>query len=69
MKKLKGMKKSFSSLENRKLINLGTIQGGQSNRSAPSNAVGQDCSDTDYYTDDASGNWQYKARLIACGPY
>lgn len=69
MKKLNGMKRDFSSLENKKLVNLGAIQGGQSNRSAPSNAAGQDCSDTDYYTDDSSGNWSFKSRLIICGPY
>lgn len=69
MKKLKGMKNNFSSLENKKLVNLGSIQGGQSSRSAASNAVGGDCSDTDYYNDDASGNWTYCCRLIVCGPY
>lgn len=69
MKKLKGMKSNFSSLENKKLVNMGSIQGGGSNRSAASNAVGADCSDTDYYTDDSSGNWSYKGRLTVCGPY
>lgn len=69
MKKLKGMKGNFSSLENKKLSNLKFIKGGESNRSAPSFAVGADCSDTDYYTDDSSGNWTYKSRLTVCGPY
>lgn len=69
MKKLTGMKRDFSSLENKKLSNLKLIKGGESNRSSPSNAAGADCSDTDYYTDDASGNWTYKSRLIVCGPY
>lgn len=68
MKKLKGMKNNFSSLENKKLVNLGSIQGGQSSRSAASNAVGADCSDSDYYTDDDSGNWSWKHRLIVCNP-
>lgn len=69
MKNLKGMKSTFSSLENKKLRNLCTIRGGEDSvRTAPSNAVGEGCADEDVYTD-AGGtrdNWQYKARLTAC---
>jgi len=69
MKTLKGMKKNFSSLENKRLENMGVVRGGESTRSSPSQAVGENCSDTDYHTDAIEGNWDYKGRLIACGPY
>lgn len=67
MKKLQGMKSSFSSLENKKLKNLQAISGGSaSNRNAPSHYTTQQGSvdDTDYYTDDSPGNWKYKGRLL-----
>ena len=67
MKKLTGMKKGFSSLENRELQNLnsvkgGLLAGGSSNRSAPSNAGG--ATDTDYYKDETSGVWTWHHRFI-----
>lgn len=70
MKKVKGLKKNFSSLENKKLKNLTSIQGGKlpgagSSRSAQSNAVGTGHYDIDYYNDDAaSGTWVYNGRSI-----
>lgn len=71
-KKLTGLKNGFSSFENKKLKDLKDVRGGvsaaSSYRVAP-NACGSDCSDTDYYTDDASGNWKFKARLMISGPY
>ena len=67
MKKLIGMKKSFSSLENKKLKDLKSIQGGLlaggalgSSRSASSNAGGN--WDQDYYTDDTAGEWKWAGR-------
>ncbi|GEN75153.1 grasp-with-spasm system A modified peptide [Chryseobacterium hagamense] len=66
MKKLKGLKNNFSSLENKKLKNLNLIQGGKlpgtSTRSAASGAQG--ATDVDYYSDDSSGNWTYVGREI-----
>lgn len=67
MKKLQGMKSSFSSLENKKLRNLQVIKGGAtSNRNAPSEYPTPQgtVQDTDYYTDDSPGKWKYKSRLI-----
>jgi putative peptide modification target (TIGR04139 family) len=69
MKTLKGMKKGFSSLENKKLENLKSIQGGiavdaLSTRMAKSNvydSVGG--GDSDYYSDSTSGEWKYEGRL------
>lgn len=64
MKKLSGMKKNFSSLENKKLGDLQSIQGGIGGGSASketSNAWGAG-SDTDYYSD-ASGSWVWMGRL------
>ena len=64
MKKLIGMEKNFSSLENRKLNDLKSIQGGLaetgSSRKSPSNAGGQ--WDQDYYTDNTAGQWVYAGR-------
>ncbi|MCW3159931.1 grasp-with-spasm system A modified peptide [Chryseobacterium oryctis] len=61
MKKLKGMKSNFSSLENKKLENLQSVKGGSaSSRKSPSNAGG--AVDQDYYTDDGSGNWKWVGR-------
>ncbi len=65
MKKLIGMKKNFSSLENKKLKDLKSIQGGLmaagSSRKSPSNAGGQ--WDQDYYTDNnTAGEWVYAGR-------
>ncbi|WP_294287300.1 grasp-with-spasm system A modified peptide [uncultured Chryseobacterium sp.] len=66
MKKLTGMKKNFSSLENRRLKNLQFITGGAaSSRNSPSgykDANGDNVADTDYYSDDTAGNWKYKGR-------
>lgn len=72
MKKLAGMEKSFSSLENKKMKNLNNIFGGlmaggsnnQTSIASSEAAAGAGCSDMDYYTD---GVWQ--KRLTACGPY
>lgn len=62
MKKLTGMKKNFSSLENKKLVDLKSIQGGAGSASMEtSNAWGAG-SDTDYYSD-ASGSWVWMGRL------
>jgi len=64
MKKLIGMKKNFSSLENKKLNDLKTVKGGLlaggSSRKAPSNAGGN--YDQDYYTDDTAGEWTWVGR-------
>jgi putative peptide modification target (TIGR04139 family) len=66
MKKVKGLKNNFSSLENKKLKNLTSIQGGKlpgsSTRTAASNAQG--ASDVDHYSDDSTGNWTYVGREI-----
>ena len=65
MKKLQGMKSSFSSLENKKLKNLQAITGGSaSNRSAGSQYTTPQGTvyDTDFYTDDVAGEWKYKGR-------
>ncbi len=67
MKKLQGMKSSFSSLENKKLKNLKAISGGTAssrNASSAYNTPQGRVEDTDYYTDDTPGNWKYKGRLI-----
>lgn len=61
------MKKNFSSLENKKLKDLKTIQGGlhagggSSVRKADSNAGGE--LDSDYYTDATAGVWKWDHRL------
>lgn len=72
MKKLQGMKKSFSLLENKKLNNLQAISGGSaSNRHAPSeyNTPEGRVTDTDFYTDDVPGTWVYKSRTtLLVGP-
>lgn len=65
MKKLKKMK-NFSSLENKMLKDLKSVQGGLaigggSSRSAGSNAGGN--SDTDYYFDASPGVWTYGYRV------
>lgn len=53
MKKLTGMKKNFSSLENKKLVDLKSVQGGKKAiRSNVSNAQG--CVEFDYYNEDGS---------------
>lgn len=64
MKKLKSLK-NFSSLENKTLKDLKSVQGGRgigagSSRTAPSNAGGN--TDTDTYFDDTSGTWTYGYR-------
>ena len=66
MKNLTGMKKNFSSLENKKLQDLKTLKGvllagGSSTMSAYSNAGG--ATDTDYYKDDTSGVWTWDHRF------
>ncbi|QBJ88107.1 TIGR04139 family peptide modification target [Chryseobacterium gleum] len=60
MKKLNGMKGSFSSAENKKLKNLKSITGGNgSSYSIKCNLVNSEgATDTDYYNDDGS----YKTR-------
>ncbi|WP_394674236.1 hypothetical protein [uncultured Chryseobacterium sp.] len=66
MKKLIGMKKNFSSLENKRLQNLKAITGGAaSSRNSPSGYIdpnGDNISDVDHYSDETSGNWTYKGR-------
>ncbi|WP_312392378.1 TIGR04139 family peptide modification target [Chryseobacterium sp.] len=63
MKKLTGMKRNFSSLENKKLTDLKSIVGGGSSYAIKCNLVnGDGCSDTDYYNDDGS----YKSRGWLC---
>jgi len=64
MKKLTGMKKSFSSLENKKLSDLKSIVGGSgSTYSIKCNLVnGEGCTDQDHYNDDGS----YKRRAWLC---
>lgn len=67
MKKLTGMKSSFSSLENKKLKNLQSIKGGSaSSRNSPSGYIenGQSISDTDKYTDATAGNWKWNGRVM-----
>jgi putative peptide modification target (TIGR04139 family) len=66
MKKLTGMKKNFSSLENKKLGDLKSIQGGIGRGSASSetsHAYGPG-SDVDYYTDGQSGVWVWAGRVV-----
>lgn len=66
MKKLTGMKSSFSSLENKKLKNLQSIKGGSaSSRTSPSGYVqnGETFIDTDKYIDATAGNWKYNGRV------
>ncbi|KFF07971.1 TIGR04139 family peptide modification target [Chryseobacterium luteum] len=54
MKKLQGMKNGFSSLENKKMNNLGTITGGSgTSRTSNQTLCGPNCSDTEYYKDGA----------------
>lgn len=66
MKKLQGMKSSFSSLENKKLKNLQAIKGGSaSSRNSPSKYTTPQGTvyDTDFYTDNNTpGTWDYKGR-------
>lgn len=64
MKKLTGMKRNFSSLENKKLNDLKSITGGSgSSYSIKCNLVNSEgCTDTDYYNDDGS----YKTRGWLC---
>ncbi|WP_278354250.1 hypothetical protein [Chryseobacterium gleum] len=68
MKKLTGMKKNFSSLENKKLVDLKSINGGLlpggggSASVENSNAFGTN-SDLDYYSD-ASGTWVHVGRVV-----
>jgi len=63
MKKLTGMKKNFSSLENKKLGDLKSIKGGGNSASVEnSNAFGAN-SDLDYYSD-ASGTWRHVGRVV-----
>ncbi len=67
MKKLTGMKKNFSSLENKKLVDLKSIKGGIIPESGSasvenSNAFGTN-SDLDYYSD-ASGAWVHVGRVV-----
>lgn len=66
MKKLTGMKKNFSSLENKKLVDIKSINGGRleggSSSVENSNAFGTN-SDLYYYSD-ASGTWKHVGRLV-----
>lgn len=67
MKKLKGMKKNFSSLENKKLADLKSIEGGLlaggSSYAIKCNFVNSEgCTDQDLYNDDGS----YKKRAWLC---
>ncbi|MDR6460853.1 putative peptide modification target (TIGR04139 family) [Chryseobacterium vietnamense] len=64
MKKLNGMKRDFSSLENKKLKNLKTIQGGTYN--VKSNiSVGEGCEEYDTYTGPGG---TYIGRITVCNP-
>ncbi|MEJ5052428.1 TIGR04139 family peptide modification target [Chryseobacterium culicis] len=64
MKKLNGMKSNFSSLENKKLKDLKTIQGGSYN--VKSNvSVGEGCEEYDTYT---SPGGAYIGRITVCSP-
>lgn len=55
MKKLNGIKKGFSSLENKTLANAGSILGGklaaQTNEKWSDPTCDNNCADTGYYTD------------------
>ncbi|MFS4472124.1 TIGR04139 family peptide modification target [Chryseobacterium sp. T20] len=53
MKKLNGMKRDFSSLENKKLKNLQVIKGGEGTnvRTSEATICGNNCSDTNYFKD------------------
>ncbi|UTX48147.1 TIGR04139 family peptide modification target [Chryseobacterium sp. MA9] len=52
MKKLNGMKRNFSSLENKKMKNLQNIHGGADTaRTSEPTQCGNNCSDTAYYKD------------------
>ncbi|KMQ67430.1 hypothetical protein ACM39_13405 [Chryseobacterium sp. FH2] len=64
MKKLTGMKKNFSSLENKQLKDLKTIQGGTCNIQSNVN-VGENCVEYDVYDSPGGG---YKGRITTCGP-
>lgn len=68
MKKLNGLKKDFSSFENRKLKDLKSVKGGLgSMRASYSNAVGEGCYDHDFYSDDSgTGQWTYEGRIVSC---
>lgn len=62
MKKLTGMKKNFSSLENKKLSDLKTVQGGSYN--VQSNVpTGEGCVEYDTY--DSPGG-KYLRRMTVC---
>ncbi|SMO87813.1 putative peptide modification target, TIGR04139 family [Chryseobacterium rhizoplanae] len=64
MKKLNGMKGGFSSLENKKLKDLKTIQGGSYN--VQSNvSVGEGCIEYDTYTEPGG---KYIGRITVCSP-
>ena len=69
MKKLTGMKKNFSSLENKKLVDLKSIKGGADSTSMEAsnvyNSVGG--GDSDYYSD-TNGVWKYEGRVSWHGP-
>lgn len=69
MKKLTGMKSNFSSLENKKMKDLKSIQGGLAagtTKVITSNVPsGPDCTESDHYND----NGGYIGRLEVCGPY
>ena len=70
MKKLIGMKKSFSSLENKRLTDLKSIQGGLMAGSGTYNVlsnvnVGENCVEYDTY---ASPGGKYLGRITTCGP-
>lgn len=65
MKKLNGMKKSFSSLENKKLKDLKSVFGGYAIKSNLVNEQG--CTDTDYY-DDNTGEYKKRAWLCIDSP-
>ena len=67
MKKLSGMKKNISSLENKKLMDLKSINGGLSGDGLygiKSNvSFGEGCVEYDYYTG-ANGTWTYWGRAV-----
>lgn len=70
MKKLTGMKKNFSSLENKKLVDLKSIKGGLAQSVAAVDSTSMEKSnvydsvgggDNDYYSD-TDGVWKYEGR-------
>lgn len=68
MKKLKGMNKTSSSVENKKLTreSLKLVKAGYA--IASNVDVGADCSESDHYSG-SNGQGEYLGRMVTCGPY